>query len=209
MQDVAARVQVEIALEEEAKRRKEERKHLTGEKRKRFAEDDGGWFASRTGKRSRRSNETLSGTRVRREQDTKPEAVKQEQGDGEWDSHLPVSFPSTPSHRTGEIHVTVSCPVLQRQNSTPTRPLLPVLLPQSIPPTPLKTGSINHPPLPPARKSPPFISTSSQQKMSLAHITNALDDQRPAFDRGFGHVVRSQRLSISDIVPSVEVNAPA
>ena len=29
----------------QAKRRKEERKHLTGEKGKRFDEDDGGWFA--------------------------------------------------------------------------------------------------------------------------------------------------------------------
>ena len=205
LQDVAARVQMEIALEEEAKRRKEERKHLTGEKRKRFDEDDGGWFASRTtmGKRSRRNNETLNGSRVRREQDTKPEAVKQEQGDGEWNSHLPVNYTSTPSHRTGEIHVSVSCPVVgQRQNSTPTRPLLPVLLPQSLPPTPLKVLS-------PARKAPPFISMSSQQKMSLAHITNALDDQRPAFDRGFGHVVRSRGLSINDMAPPVEVNAPA
>lgn len=155
------------------------------------------------GKRSRRNNETLNGSRVRREQDTKPEAVKQEQGDGEWNSHLPVNYTSTPSHRTGEIHVSVSCPVVgQRQNSTPTRPLLPVLLPQSLPPTPLKVLS-------PARKAPPFISMSSQQKMSLAHITNALDDQRPAFDRGFGHVVRSRGLSINDMAPPVEVNAPA
>jgi NAD-dependent SIR2 family protein deacetylase len=212
LQDVAARVQVEIALEEEAKRRKEERKHLTGEKRKRFAEDDDGWFASRTtpGKRSRRNNHPLSGSRVRKELDTKLETVKQEQGDGEWNSHLPVSYPSTPSHRTGEIHVTVSCPgVGRRQNSTPTRPLLPVLLPQSLPPTPLKTGGISHSPLPPTRKALPIISTGAQQKMSLAHITNALDDQRPTFDRGFGHAVRSRRLSISDIAPPVEVNAHA
>jgi hypothetical protein len=206
LQYVAARVQEEIALEEEAKRRKEERKQFTGEKRKRVAEDDGDWFASRTtpSKRSRRNNCTLIGSRVKKEQGTKPETVKQEQGDSEWKSHLPVSYPSSPSHRTSEIHVEVSCRGVQR--SMLPRPLLPVFLPPSLPPTPLKTGSINHSHLLPTLNTPPM---SAQRKMSLAHITNPLDDRKPARDRGLGHAVRSRRLSINELAPPVEVNTPA
>jgi NAD-dependent SIR2 family protein deacetylase len=208
LQDVAARVQKEIALEEEAKRLKEERKQLTGEKRKRLAEDDGDWFASRTTptKRSRRNNYTHSGSRAKKEQDTQVETIKQEQDDSERKFHLPVSYPSSP-HRTGEIHVAVSCGT-GRQNLMPTRPLLPVLLPQTLPPTPIKTGSTPYPLMPPPLKPPP-IPTSAQRKMSLAHITNPLDDQRPALDRDFGRAMQPRRFPINEIAPPIEVNAPA
>jgi len=210
LQDVAARVQKEIASDEEAKRLKEERKQLTGERRKRSVEDEGDWFGSRTSpsKRSRRNNYTFSGSRVKKEQDTKPETVKQERGDSEWTSHLPDSYPSSPLHRTGPIHVSVTCPGA-RIGRPPTRPLLPVLLSQSLPPSPLKTGSIHHSHILSALEAPPAIPTSAQRKMSLAHITNPLDDQRPALDRGFGHAVRSRRLSINEIAPPMEVDAPA
>jgi NAD-dependent SIR2 family protein deacetylase len=198
LQDVAARVQKEIVLEDEAKRLKEERKQFTGEKRKRFVEDDGDWFVLRTtpSKRSRRNNYTLSGSRVKKEQDARLEAVKQERGDSEPKIHLPGSNSSSPS---GETYAAVSCGV-QRQNSLP-RHLLPVL---QLPQTPLKTGGLHHSFVPPLKASP-IIPSSAQRKMSLAHITNPLDDQRPALDRGFGHTVRS----INEIAPPVEVNTPA
>jgi NAD-dependent SIR2 family protein deacetylase len=209
LQDVAARVQKEVALEEEARREKEERKQLTGEKRKRLAEDDGDWCASRTTpcKRSRRNNCTPNGSRVKKEPDTKPQTVKQERGDSEWTSHSPVSYPSSPSHRPSEIHVAVKCPGGERRQLT--RPLLPILLPQSLPSTPLKTGSIHHGCMHSTLNAPPITPTSAPLKMSLAHITNPRDDQGPALDRGFGHIVRSRTLSINEIAPPVEVNAPA
>lgn len=208
LQDVAARVQKEIVLEEEARREKEERRQLTGEKRKRLGEDDGDWFASRTtaSKRSRRNNCTLSGSRVKKEQDAKPQAVKQEQGDSEWTSHSPVSYPSSPLHAS-EIHVAVKS--LGEERRQLTRPLLPILVPRSLPPTPLKAGSIHHARMLPTLNAPSITSTSAPLKMSLAHITNPRDDQGPALDRGFGHVVRSRRLSINEIAQPVEVNAPA